>query len=148
MIRKGDRNCQRVLLDPCFNIRSVRCSLAALEVQQFVTGVHSDKYQIEHTYLKQKILKMRGHLNEKIRIHIYSQVSKNILLERCRLFENFLLLSCDIKSEVDFTSTMELVSLISPISSVNTENTGFFSQFASFKDMPDEFRLCFETGNW
>lgn len=59
----------------------------------------------------QKILKMRGHLNEKIRIHIYSQVSKNILPETCRLFEIFLRLSCDIKSEVDFISTTELVSL-------------------------------------
>lgn len=36
---------------------------------------------IRYNILKQKLLKMKGHLSEKIVIPIYSQISKNIFLE-------------------------------------------------------------------
>lgn len=36
---------------------------------------------IRYNILKQKLLKMKGHLSEKIIIPIYSQISKNIFLE-------------------------------------------------------------------
>lgn len=83
--------------------------MAALEGQHFVPAIHSGKYQIEYTYFNVKDIEDERTLKQKE--NIYSQVSKNILSEMCRLFEIFLLLSCDIKSEVDFTSTTELMSL-------------------------------------
>lgn len=36
---------------------------------------------IRYNILKQKLLKMKGHLSEKIVIPIYSQISKNTFLE-------------------------------------------------------------------
>lgn len=36
---------------------------------------------IRYNILKKKLLKMKGHLSEKIIIPIYSQISKNIFLE-------------------------------------------------------------------
>lgn len=36
---------------------------------------------IRYNILKQKLLKIKGHLSEKIIIPIYSQISKNIFLE-------------------------------------------------------------------
>lgn len=64
---------------------------------------------IRYNILKQKLLKMKGHLSEKIVIPIYSQISKNTFLEV--QIDFFFCLSCDTKSKVDFASTMELVSL-------------------------------------
>jgi len=50
----GIEPCQRLLPGPCLCSRSVKSSLAALEEQRFVTGIHSDKYQLEHSYFNVK----------------------------------------------------------------------------------------------